>query len=66
MWREALRVRNPMLEASKILLTTYAVLKAETETCMRLLGAEKISDLGPKHVSLPFRSLTSGLNSRLD
>jgi hypothetical protein len=27
------------------------VLKAETETCMRLLGVEKVSQLGPKHVS---------------
>jgi len=27
------------------------VLKAETETCMRLLGVEKVSDLGPKNVS---------------
>jgi hypothetical protein len=26
------------------------VLKAETETCMRLLGVEKVSQLGPKHV----------------
>jgi hypothetical protein len=31
------------------------VLKAETETCMKLLGVEKVSELGPKHVchSLP-------------
>lgn len=27
------------------------VLKAEMETCMRLLGVEKISELGPKHVN---------------
>jgi L-lactate dehydrogenase (cytochrome) len=27
------------------------VLKAETETCMRLLGVEKVSGLGPQHVS---------------
>lgn len=27
------------------------VLKQETETCMRLLGAEKVSDLNAKHVS---------------
>jgi len=27
------------------------VLKAETETCMRLLGVEKVSELGAKHVS---------------
>lgn len=28
------------------------VLKAEMETCMRLLGVEKISELGPKHVNV--------------
>lgn len=28
------------------------VLKAETETCMRLLGVEKISELGLKHVNV--------------
>lgn len=27
------------------------VLKAEMDTCMRLLGVEKVSQLGPKHVS---------------
>ena len=27
------------------------VLKAEMETCMRLLGVEKVSQLGPKYVS---------------
>lgn len=27
------------------------ILKAETETAMRLLGAEKVSDLGPRHVN---------------
>lgn len=32
---------------------TFEILKAETETCMKLLGAEKLSDLGPKFVSLP-------------
>jgi isopentenyl diphosphate isomerase/L-lactate dehydrogenase-like FMN-dependent dehydrogenase len=37
-----------------IILTTFLVLKAETETCMRLLGAERISDLGLKHVRLLF------------
>ena len=31
---------------------TFEILKAETETCMRLLGVEKVSDLGRKHVSL--------------
>lgn len=34
------------------------VLKAEVDTCMRLLGVEKVSELGPKHVSTP-SSLTS-------
>lgn len=29
----------------------FEILKAETETAMRLLGAEKISDLGPRHVN---------------
>ncbi|KAG4435901.1 hypothetical protein IFR05_008632 [Cadophora sp. M221] len=28
---------------------TFEILEAETETCMRLLGVEKISDLGPKN-----------------
>ncbi|KAI0175576.1 FMN-dependent dehydrogenase-domain-containing protein [Hypoxylon sp. FL1284] len=27
------------------------ILKAETETCMRLLGVEKVSQLGPKHIN---------------
>ncbi|OTB07602.1 hypothetical protein M426DRAFT_241020 [Hypoxylon sp. CI-4A] len=30
---------------------TLEILKAETETCMRLLGVEKVSDLGPRHVN---------------
>ena len=30
----------------------FLVLKAEIDTCMRLLGVEKVSELGPKHVSL--------------
>jgi hypothetical protein len=29
----------------------HLVLKAEIDTCMRLLGVEKVSELGPKHVS---------------
>lgn len=33
------------------MLIDCTVLKAETETCMRLLGVEKIDQLGPKHVS---------------
>ncbi|KAI1504349.1 FMN-dependent dehydrogenase-domain-containing protein [Biscogniauxia marginata] len=27
------------------------ILKAETETCMRLLGVEKVSELGPRHIN---------------
>jgi hypothetical protein len=34
----------------------FAVLKAETETCMRLLGVGKVSELGPKYVSYSFTS----------
>ncbi|XMA20585.1 hypothetical protein WAI453_013376 [Rhynchosporium graminicola] len=30
---------------------TFEILKAETETCMRLLGVERISDLGQKHIN---------------
>jgi len=30
---------------------TFEILKAETETCMRLLGVEKVSELGPKHIN---------------
>jgi len=30
---------------------TFEILKAETETCMRLLGVEKVSDLGMKHIN---------------
>lgn len=33
------------------LLTPRTVLKAETETAMRLLGVEKVEDLGMRHVS---------------
>lgn len=36
---------------SVTLLTYQLVLKAEMETCMRLLGVEKVSELGPKHVN---------------
>lgn len=34
------------------MLTEGVVLKGEIETCLRLLGVEKISELGPKHVSI--------------
>ncbi|KAL7628599.1 hypothetical protein AAE478_000114 [Parahypoxylon ruwenzoriense] len=30
---------------------TLEILKAETETCMRLLGAQSVSDLGPRHIN---------------
>ncbi|KAI0842850.1 FMN-dependent dehydrogenase-domain-containing protein [Hypoxylon sp. FL0890] len=30
---------------------TFEILKAETETCMRLLGVEKVSQLGPRHIN---------------
>ncbi|PQE20864.1 FMN-dependent dehydrogenase protein [Rutstroemia sp. NJR-2017a BBW] len=30
---------------------TFEILKAEMETCMRLLGAEKVSELGLKHIN---------------
>ena len=30
------------------------ILKAETETCMRLLGVTKVEDLGPQYVSFLF------------
>ncbi|KAI1468642.1 FMN-dependent dehydrogenase-domain-containing protein [Daldinia caldariorum] len=30
---------------------TLEILKAEIETCMRLLGVEKVSDLGPRHIN---------------
>lgn len=35
------------------------VLKAETETCMRLLGVENVSELGPRHVSGIPRNISS-------
>ncbi|KAF4635464.1 hypothetical protein G7Y89_g2641 [Cudoniella acicularis] len=30
---------------------TFEILKAEIDTCMRLLGVEKVSDLSPKHIN---------------
>ncbi|KAI2464083.1 FMN-dependent dehydrogenase-domain-containing protein [Annulohypoxylon bovei var. microspora] len=30
---------------------TLEILKAETETCMRLLGVQNVSELGPRHVN---------------
>jgi hypothetical protein len=32
-------------------LTYYIVLKAETETCMRLLGVQRVEELSMYHVS---------------
>jgi hypothetical protein len=52
-WRGPLKVRS-LLNQTWDFTDTFSVLKAETETCMRLLGAEKVSDLGMKHVSSPF------------
>jgi hypothetical protein len=51
-WRGLLKVRS--LNQIRHFTDSFSVLKAETETCMRLLGAEKVSDLGLKHVSSPF------------
>lgn len=36
-----------------MLITSILVLKAEIETCMRLLGVEKVEDLGPRYASVP-------------
>lgn len=36
-----------------MLICVFAVLSGEIATCMRLLGAKNISELGPKFVSLP-------------
>ncbi|XDG06891.1 hypothetical protein ABKA04_006506 [Annulohypoxylon sp. FPYF3050] len=30
---------------------TFEILKAETETCMRLLGVQNVSELGPRHIN---------------
>ncbi|ORY62174.1 FMN-dependent dehydrogenase [Pseudomassariella vexata] len=30
---------------------TFEILKAEIETCMKLLGAKSVSDLGPQHIN---------------
>jgi hypothetical protein len=51
------------------ILIAIIVLKAEIETCMRLLGVEKVSELSPKHVSSPRRETIapvyfSQINSR--
>ena len=47
---EHLRVGHPAFKSDPD-TNCVLVLKAETETCMRLLGVEKVSELGPKHVS---------------
>ncbi|KAI9759127.1 MAG: hypothetical protein M4579_002574 [Chaenotheca gracillima] len=41
----------------------FEILKAETETCMRLLGAQTVNDLGPKHVRNP-NPMTLDLGSK--
>ncbi|TAQ83562.1 hypothetical protein B7494_g8116 [Chlorociboria aeruginascens] len=41
-----------------LILTGIRVLQAEIETCMRLLGVDKVSELGPKHV---FQSINQSL-----
>jgi hypothetical protein len=33
------------------MLTRFTVLKAETETCMRLLGVERVDQLGMQHIN---------------
>jgi hypothetical protein len=40
------------LSEGEVMLMDVIVLKGEIETCLRLLGVEKISELGPKHVSI--------------
>jgi hypothetical protein len=52
--RELLKVSLISFMFGEPVLMLFLVLKAETETCMRLLGVEKVSELGPKHVSLFF------------
>lgn len=47
------------------MLIVIAVLQAEIETCMRLLGVETVKELGPKFVSLPLQ-LTARANSLVD
>jgi len=41
------------------------ILKAETETAMRLLGAERVDQLGPQHVSTDFVVLRGGRRQSL-
>lgn len=47
------------------LLTVYTVLKAETETCMRLLGVERVEQLGLQHVSLVYYPFAIHLRLRI-
>lgn len=56
---ETLSLTYAKILASLTLQNTLmsTVLKAEVETCMRLLGVERIDQLGPQHVSLSFPSL---------
>ena len=55
---EHLRVRSSGLKPDPD-TNDLLVLKAEIDTCMRLLGVEKVSELGPKHVSLSLPTFTS-------
>lgn len=43
------------------LLTDRIVLQAETETCMRLMGAKDVSELGPRFVRVPSSSSETSL-----
>jgi len=45
-------IRNTCLLEPPSHANSSAVLKAETETCMRLLGVDRIEQLGMQHVSL--------------
>lgn len=38
---------------------TFEILSSEMKTCMRLLGVDKVSELGPKHVSILLMIATS-------
>lgn len=45
---------------------TFEILKAEMKTCMRLLGVEKVSELGPKHVRSSVECRVSNANPYVD
>ena len=50
-WSEFLKVCLALHVDITCTANFTAVLKAEVETCMRLLGVEKVNELGPQHVS---------------